>query len=50
MLFECPATAAARAPYAHLLPPGCTMLQFMQHPDTLAVARCILACMTALDA
>ena len=50
MLFECPATAAARAPYAHLFPPGCTMLQFMQHPDTLAVARCILACMTALDA
>lgn len=50
MLFECPATAAARAPYAHLFPPGCTMRQFMPHPDSLAVARCILACFAVVAA
>ena len=50
MLFECPATAAARAPYAHLFQPGCTMLQFMRDPDTLAVARCFLACMAVMGA
>ena len=47
LLFECPATQAARAPYAHLFPPGCTMLEFMRHPDSLSVARCILACLAA---
>ena len=33
---------------AHLFPPGCTMLEFMRHPHTLAVARCIIACLAAL--
>ena len=47
LLFECPATQAARAPYAPLFPPGCTMLEFMRHPDSLSVARCILACLAA---
>ena len=28
ILFECAATQAARAPYAHLISPGCTMLEF----------------------
>ena len=45
ILFECPATLPARVPYMHLFPPGCTMLEFMQHPDSMAVARCILACL-----
>ncbi len=48
MLFECPATQAARAPYAHLFPPGCTMLEFMQHPDSMTVVRCILACLAVV--
>lgn len=48
MLFECPATLAARAPYARLFPPGCTMLEFMHHPDSMAVARCILACLAVV--
>ena len=48
MLLECPATQAARAPYALLFPPGCTMLKFMRQPDTLAVAHCIIACLAAL--
>ncbi len=39
----CPATPAARAPIAHLLPTGCTMLA--QHPDTRAMERCTLACL-----
>lgn len=41
----CPATPAARAPIAHLLPRGCTMLA--QHPDTRAMTmeRCTLACL-----
>jgi len=26
---ECPATQAARAPFAHVFPPGCTMLAFV---------------------
>ena len=50
MLFECTATQAARAPYAHLFPPGCTMLAFMRHDDTMAVVRCILACLHASGA
>ena len=41
----CPEPQAARAPYAHLFPPGCSMLQFMRHADTRAVAICILACL-----
>ncbi len=45
VLFKCSATQAARGPYAHLLPPGCFMLQFMHHVDTPAVAQCILACL-----
>ena len=50
MLFECTATQAARAPYAHLSPPGCTMLEFMRHDDTIAVVLCILACLRASGA
>ena len=42
VLFECPATEAARAPFAHLFPPGCTMLQFVWHQDTFSVVQCIL--------
>lgn len=49
VLFECPATRAACAPFAHLFPPGCTMLQFITHPDHLGVARCILACLDVID-
>jgi len=49
VLFECPATRAARAPFAHLFPPGCVMLEFMHHADTRAVARCILACLRVYD-
>lgn len=48
MLFECSATEAARAPYAHLLPPGCTLLEFMRHDDTMGVALCILAFLKVL--
>jgi len=32
-----------------LFPPGCAMLAFVQHPDALAVARCILACQASID-
>ena len=39
VLYECPATRAARAPFAHLFPPGCVMLEFMNHADTRAVER-----------
>jgi hypothetical protein len=49
VLFECPATRVACAPFAHLFPPGCTMLQFINHPDHLGVARCILACLDIID-
>ena len=49
VLFECPATRAARAPFAHLFPPGCVMLEFMNHANTRAVARCILACLRVYD-
>ena len=28
---------------------GCTVLASVQHPDTLAVARCILACQASVD-
>ncbi len=28
---------------------GCTMLQFITHPDHLGVARCILACLDVID-
>ena len=46
VLFQCSATQAARAPYAHLFPPaGCSMLEFIHRADTRAVARCILACL-----
>ena len=31
-------------------PPGCTMLAFMRHDDTMAVVRCILACLHASGA
>jgi len=48
-LFECPATRAARAPFAHLFPPASTMLAFSRHRDTLAVAQCILACLDEVD-
>jgi hypothetical protein len=44
-VFECPATRAACAPFAHLFPPASTMLAFSRHRDTLAVAKCILACL-----
>ena len=44
MLFECPATQAVRAHFAHLFPPGCTVQAFGRHPDKLGVAMCILAC------
>ena len=37
VLFNCPATQAARALYAHF-PPGCPMLQFMRHAGSRAVA------------
>ena len=48
VLFQCPATAAARAPFAHLFPQGCTMLQLMGQ-DILSVARCYLAVIATLD-
>ena len=48
MLFECSATAAARAPYAHLFSLGCTLLEFMRHDDTQGVALCVLACLKVL--
>ena len=35
VLFECSATRAARAPYAHLFPLGCIMLELMHHTDTV---------------
>jgi len=49
LLFECPATQAAREPYAHLFPQGCTMLDFIRNSDTMAVARCILACLAVVE-
>ena len=48
MFFECSATAAARAPYAHLFARGCTLLEFMRHDDTKGVALCVLACLKVL--
>ncbi len=36
-VFECPATRAARAPFAHLC--TTTMLAFSRNPDTLMVAN-----------
>ena len=49
VVFEFPATRPACAPFAHLFPPGCTMLQVITHPDHLGVARCILACLYVID-
>ena len=46
-VFACPATRAACAPFAHLC--TCTMLAFSRHPDTLAAARCILACLDEVN-
>jgi len=43
IVFACPATRAACAPFAHLC--TSTMLAFSRHSDTLAAARCILACL-----
>ena len=50
VLFECPATQAARAPFAHLFPHNCTMLGFINNPDSPAVARCIKDCLALVAA
>jgi len=47
IVFACPATRAACAPFAHLC--TSTMLAFSRHPDTLAAARCILACLDEVN-
>ena len=49
VVFQCPATRAARAPFAHLFPCGTTMLAFSRNPDTLTVAKCILACLDEVN-